>query len=167
VSKNENILILNTGGTFNKIYDQISGELIVPKSDDAVKKIILSSKIDYITIDGLIYKDSLEITIEDRNLLVNYIKKSTYEKILIIHGTDTMSKTAKYLSKFIKNKVVVLTGAMVPYNLDKVEATANLLLAIGFLQKKSKNKIYISMHGNVKKYTKIQKNRKLGIFECL
>ena len=166
MSKNKNILILNTGGTFNKNYDEIKGELIVPNNNLAVESILKHSKITDCTVDGLIYKDSLEINKFDRHLLKEYINMSDYEKIIIIHGTDTMDKTAKFLSKHIKNKTIILTGSMVPYTINPIESTANLLLALGFISTNNKNNIFISMHGYVKKYNKILKNRNLGVFEC-
>lgn len=167
MSKNKNILILNTGGTFSKIYNDIDGNLAVPNHNKAVETILKNSKISNCTVNGLIYKDSLNINQTDRVLLKNQIKKSNYEKIIIIHGTDTMDKTAKYLAKHITNKTIILTGSMVPFSLDKVEATSNFMLAFGYILSNNKNNIYIAMHGNVKKYNKIVKNRILGVFECL
>ena len=166
MSKNKNILILNTGGTFNKIYDEILGELFVPNNNVAIESIIKHSKINNCIVDGLIYKDSLDINKLDRELLKEYIQMSNYDKIIIIHGTDTMDKTAKFLSKYIKNKTVILTGSMVPFSINTIEATSNLLLALGFISTAKKHNIYISMHGYVKKYNKISKNRTLGVFEC-
>lgn len=166
MSNNQKILILNTGGTFNKIYDQISGELFVPQNNTAINGILKQSKIDYITVDGMIFKDSLEINKDDRRKIKNYIKKSVYSKIIIVHGTDTMDLSAQYFSKHLKNKVIVITGSMVPYSIDRQEATANLMLALGFIQTKTKKNVYIAMHGYVKQHNLIQKNRKIGIFEC-
>lgn len=161
------VLILNTGGTFNKVYEQISGRLIVPKNNKAVESILEKAKIKDVTLKGIIYKDSLDITKMDREILRKYINKCGYKKILIIHGTDTMDKTASYLFKNIKNKQILLTGAMEPYSIDPVEAVSNMMSGYGFLKNCKKEGIYISMHGFVKKYNKITKNRKLGVFECL
>ncbi len=160
------ILILNTGGTFNKIYDEIKGKLIVPNNDKAINHIIKTSKIRDVKIEGIIYKDSLDITNDDREFLVQYIQKSKYSKIIIIHGTDTMDKTASYTAKYIKDKQIIFTGAMKPFSINPIEATSNLMIAYGFLNLAIKNNIYISMHGLIKKYTKIIKNRDLGLFEC-
>jgi L-asparaginase len=160
------ILILNTGGTFNKVYDQSSGKLIVPKDNETIKTIVQSTKINYLKIDGMIFKDSLEITKQDRELLKQYILDTKFEKIVIVHGTDTMNKTAKYLCKHIKNKQIVLTGSMVPFSLNQIEPTSNLTQAITFLQKQSKNNVYIAMHGEILKHNKIYKNKEIGIFEC-
>jgi len=166
VSNNKNILILNTGGTFNKVYNEIDGKLEVPRNNKAIENILESAKIINYNLKGLLYKDSLEINDNDRKELQNVIEKSKYKKILIIHGTDTMDKTAKYLSKHLNNKTVILTGAMVPFSIDSIEATSNFMLALGALSMKKEDNIYIAMHGNIKQYTKIKKNRDLGVFEC-
>jgi len=166
VSNKKKILILNTGGTFNKIYREIDGDLIVSQNNDFINDILSYSKIKNCIVEGLLYKDSLEINKKDREILRDYILHSPYKKILLIHGTDTMDKTAKYLSKYIKTKIVILTGSMIPYSINTVEATANFTLALGSLLEKKKNNIYIAMHGNVKRYKNIKKNRELGIFEC-
>jgi len=160
------ILVINTGGTFNKIYDEIDGILKVPKNNKALNSILNNAKISNIKVDGLIYKDSLEITNEDRKNLMLYIQKSRFNKIIIIHGTDTMNQTAIYLDKKIKEKKIVLTGAMKPFSIEPIEATSNLMSAFGFLHSCTKNNIYICMHSLIKKHTKIRKNKKLGIFEC-
>ena len=101
---------------------------------------------------------------DDRELIVKTIKDCKNEKIIIVHGTDTMDLTAKYLDKKIKDKTIILTGAMLPISINKVEATLNFSQAIGFLNSNIKNGIYISMHGSVKNYTKLLKNRDLGKF---
>jgi L-asparaginase len=166
VKNNNKILILNTGGTFNKIYNPLIGKLIVPKNNNAIDDILLKSNIYNIKVDNLIYKDSLEINKADRLELVQYIKKSNYNKIIIIHGTDTMNMTAKFLDKNIKTKQIILTGAMIPYSINKIEAISNFMIGYGFLINNNNNNIYISMHGNIKKYTKIKKNYQKGIFKC-
>lgn len=166
MNDNKNILILNTGGTFNKVYNEINGKLFVPHHNQAIDYILKTSKINNIKVDGIIYKDSLDIKKSDRKKLVQYINKSTYKKIIIIHGTDTINITAKYLKKKIKNKLIVLTGSMKPFSINPIEATANLMTAFGFIQTCKENKVYICMHGLIKQPNKIKKNKKLGLFEC-
>ena len=165
MNNSNKILILNTGGTFNKIYDEKLGQLIVPKNNNAISKLLKISKIKNITIDGIIYKDSLDITNKDRKELVDYINSYNYEKIIIIHGTDTMNLTAIYLAKKIKHKQIIITGSMKPFSIDPIESVSNFMSAYGFLNSCKKNNIYISMHGLIKKHNKIKKNKKLGIFE--
>ena len=161
------ILILNLGGTFNKVYNPISGELDVPKNNSALEDIFKKAKISHIKIKGLIYKDSLDIDEDDRLELLRYIQNSSFDKILIIHGTDTMDKSADTLFKALKEKTVVLTGAMIPYSIDPVEAASNLMLCYGFLQNSEKKGVFIGMHGFVKEHDKIKKNKQKGVFECL
>jgi L-asparaginase len=158
------ILVINTGGTFNKIYDEIDGILKVPKNNKALKQIFQISKISNIKIVGMLYKDSLDLTKKDRKQLLAYILKSNYSKIIIVHGTDTMNETASFLAKHIKNKTIILTGSMKPFEIEPIEATSNLLSAFGFLTNSKKKNIYISMHGLIKKHTKIKKDKKRKIF---
>ena len=159
------ILILNTGGTFNKIYDPVKGELIVPKNNSIINEIANKTKIE-LSIEGLIFKDSLQMDENDRLKIFNYLKDCKYKKIIIIHGTDTMNLTAQFLHDKLKDKQIVLTGAMIPYSIDGIEATSNLMTAYGFLLSNKKGGVFISMHGFVKKHNKIKKNKNLGVFEC-
>src|SRR5574344_354393 len=99
-----------------------------------------------------------------RELIVKTIKDCKNQNIIIVHGTDTMDLTAKYLDEKIKDKTIVLTGAMLPISINKVEATLNFSQAIGFLNSNCENGIYISMKGSIKKYKKLIKNRELGKF---
>ena len=166
MNKNNKILILNSGGTFNKIYNQLNGQLEIQQNNQNIKQILESSKISDCKVDSILYKDSLDINSKDRAKIINYIQKSNFKKIIIIHGTDTINKTAKLIKKKIFDKTIVLTGAMLPFSINPIEATANLIGAYSFIKYKNKKDIYISMHGNTKKYNKIKKNRTLGIFEC-
>ncbi len=166
MKNNNNILIINTGGTFNKLYNELNGSLVIKKNNDLIKDIIEKSKINNLEVQGILYKDSLDITFEDRKLLVKFINQCKYKKIIIIHGTDTIDQTALFLEENIKEKEIILTGAMVPYSINKVEAVSNLMMGYGYLLSNHKNGIWISMHGMVKKNENIKKNRELGVFEC-
>jgi L-asparaginase len=157
------MLILNTGGTFNKRYDPKSGELIVPADNVAINSII-SVFSDSIAVEGLLYKDSLEMTRDDRELLAKTISQSNEKFIIIVHGTDTMDLSAQHLFQLALEKVIVFTGAMVPFSIDTIEATANLSMAIGYVRNAS-NGVYIVMQGVCGSYDKVIKNRELGQFE--
>jgi len=163
----EEVLILNTGGTFNKKYNQIKGLLEVNNDSTFVNNILddIYKSNKKPLIEGLIYKDSLDITKKDRKELLKRIQTSKYKKIIIIHGTDTMNKTAKFLNKNIKNKQIIIVGSMQPYTLSKIECTGNLMMAIGYINNKIKNNIYICMNGIVQKHNKIKKNYKKAVFE--
>ena len=160
------IIIIDTGGTFNKIYDPIDGKLKIDKTSIAVKTILEKIKVEDYSIKNLIGKDSLDITKKDRKLLADFIKGTQFDKIIIIHGTDTIDTTALFLQHHIKNKTIILTGSMIPFSIDPIEATSNFSIALGFIKQCIKSNIYIAMHGHVKKYDKIKKNKTLGIFEC-
>ncbi|MFY9100318.1 asparaginase domain-containing protein [Aliarcobacter cryaerophilus] len=158
------ITIINTGGTFNKRYNPLSGELDVPKDSLALDEIIsYCYNIDFDVLN-VISKDSLDMSDADREFIVKTIKNCKNENIIIVHGTDTIDLTASFIDENIKDKTIVLTGAMLPISINKIEATLNFASAIGFLNANIKNGIYISMHGSVKNYKKLIKNREIGQF---
>jgi len=161
----EKLLILNTGGTFNKVYNPLKGELEVPKDAKALEAILRYFYNTSYELINIVHKDSLEMNDADRALILHHIEQSLASKVLIVHGTDTMDITARFLSLHVKNKMVLLTGAMVPYSIDGIEATANLSMALGALHVGKDFGIYIAMHGLVAKHNAIFKNREKGIFE--
>ena len=163
----KNILILNTGGTFNKIYSQVNGILHVPSNSYAVESILndIYKENNKPNILTMISKDSLEIKKKHRKKLEKTIQASKEEKIIIIHGTDTMNKTAKFLNKRIKNKTIILTGSMQPFSLSHIEPTGNLFMALGYIKNKNKNGIYICMNGIVDKFERIKKDYKKAVFK--
>jgi L-asparaginase len=157
------ILIISTGGTFNKVYDPLNGELTVDNTSKALEEIASKwlCEFEILTIIG---KDSLDMTNHDRLELLATISHSSYEYVIIIHGTDTMNITAEYLFDGDCKKCIVFTGAMVPYSIDPVEATANLCSAYGYINALEKSGIYIAMNGVMDVYEKVKKDRKLGKF---
>ena len=162
-----NILILNTGGTFNKKYNQKTGTLDVPSDSDVVKNILndIFKTNKKPKISTIISKDSLDIKKKDRFLILEMIKNAKEDKIVIIHGTDTMNKTAKFLNKHINNKSIILTGSMQPFSISQIEPTGNLLMALGFIQNQNKKGIFISMNGIVDRYDKVKKDYKKALFK--
>ena len=158
------ITVLNTGGTFNKRYNPMTGNLDVPADSLSLDKIIKSCPNIVFDVKNIISKDSLDFIQEDRELILENIKNSISDKIIIIHGTDTVDLTAKFIDENIKDKKIVFTGAMIPMSIDEVEATMNFSLAMGFLNATIENGIYLSMHGVVVEYFKLLKNRSLGQF---
>jgi L-asparaginase len=159
-----NVTIINTGGTFNKRYNPIKGQLEVPSDNKALEKIIAAChNVDFELIN-VVSKDSLDMSDEDRELIVQSVKNTKNDKIIIIHGTDTIHLTSALLKGEVKNKKIVFTGAMVPMSIDEVEATMNFSQALGFLSANIKNGTYISMHGVVVDCSKLVKNRELGQF---
>jgi len=163
----QKITIINTGGTFNKRYNPSSGELIVDKTSSALKDITQKWLHSFDEIINTVGKDSLDMLESDRAKIVETIKKAKNHKIIIIHGTDTMDITAHYLHDANIDKEIILTGAMIPYSIDPVEATANLASAFGYIKAIEKSGIYISMNGVIGEYKSIVKNRELGRFEYI
>ena len=160
----EKILIINTGGTFNKIYNPISGNLEIDSSGKAIETIAKSWLIDF-KIINIIGKDSLDMIDSDREEIYRTIEESGFHKIIIVHGTDTIDKTAKYLDELNLDKQIILTGAMVPFSINPIEATANLSSAYGYLLILKENRVYIAMNGKIDLCKRVIKNRGKGYFE--
>ena len=158
------ISVLNTGGTFNKRYNPILGKLEVPSDNIALDKIVKSCfNVDF-EIKNIVSKDSLDFTDADRETILENILNSKSDNIIIIHGTDTVDLTSKFIEDKVGNKKIVFTGAMVPMSIDEVEATMNFSQAIGFLNAPIENGIYLSMHGVVVEHSKLKKDRNVGQF---
>ena len=160
------MLILNTGGTFNKRYNPLTGLMEVPYDNQAVEKILKTFTYE-IKMAGLIYKDSLDMTADDRKMLADIILNSEEKAFVVVHGTDTMHQSARLLNEVVSDQVVVFTGAMVPYAVDPVEATANLAMAIAYANMQSVPGAYICMQGSAAPYDQLQKNRESGKFELV
>jgi len=158
------ITIINTGGTFNKRYNPIKGMLEVPSDNIALDKIIRSCHNVEFEIHNIISKDSLDIDDNDREIIVDVINQTKNEKIIIIHGTDTIDITSAFLKKKILNKTIVFTGAMVPLSIDEAEATMNFSLSLGFLSANCANGVYLAMHGIVLDSEKLFKDKSKGKF---
>ena len=159
----QKITIISTGGTFNKIYNPKTGELDIDKSSKALQ--VLAKKwLCHLEVVNLIGKDSLEMTQEDRNLLITSIKNCESKHIIVVHGTDTMDITANALAQAQLQKSIVLTGAMLPFSIDPIEATANLASAYGYLQNVTSNGITIAMNGVIDYYLNVKKDRTQGKF---
>lgn len=160
------MLILNTGGTFNKRYNPLTGEMEVPYDNLAVEKILehFTYKID---MAGTIYKDSLDMSSEDRKIIASIILASTDKKFVVVHGTDTMYLSAAFLDELVTDQVVVFTGAMVPFEINPVEATANLAMAIGYAKSQSVGGAYICMQGSALPHAELVKNKNTGKFEIV
>jgi len=157
------ILFIQTGGTIDKDYPKTKNGWAFEINEPAVKRILekVNCSFNY-SIISLLKKDSLEINNEDRLLILNKCKGAKENKIIITHGTDTMNITAKFL-KEIKNKTIIVTGAMRPERFSNSDADINLGLAIGAVQSLSKG-IYIAMNGLVIPHHKMERNKDTGQF---
>ena len=159
------VQIFVTGGTFDKEYNEISGELKF--NNTHLEEILELGRSQVNTsIKTLMMKDSLEMTDKDRSLILSECKKSDVDQVIITHGTDTMVETAKFIAKKKLNKTVVLTGAMIPINFGSSDGLFNLGSALGFVQSLQYG-VYIAMHGRCFSYNKVKKNLQSGIFELI
>jgi L-asparaginase len=157
------IAVFSTGGTFNKVYNPLRGQLEVDAGSGAIEEIMAKWHCRF-ELHNLLHKDSLEMNDRDREELTQAILGSDREKILIIHGTDTIDWTAATLEAKIPDRQILLTGAMIPYSIDPVEATANFAAAVGWLLGNDTHGIYVAMHGLILPHDAIYKNRSKGIF---
>ncbi|RXJ60740.1 asparaginase domain-containing protein [Candidatus Marinarcus aquaticus] len=158
------VSIINTGGTFNKRYNPIKGQLEVPLDHKALEKILASTHNVEFEIIDVVSKDSLDMTNEDRLTIYEAIQNCSNEKVIVIHGTDTVDLTSALIKEKKCEKTVVFTGAMVPMSIDEVEATMNFSLALGYLSHTTQKGTFIAMHGVVVDCSKLVKNRALGQF---
>jgi len=160
------MLILNSGGTFNKRYNPINGELEVPYDNQAIDDILQSTDFDY-DLAGVVYKDSLDIDINDRKMFASIIMESKDDSFIIVHGTDSMNISAEFLNEIFQDRKIVFVGAMKPHEIDKQESSLNLGMAIGFLQAAPENGVYICMSGHVKLWNNLVKDKSKGKFEVV
>jgi len=154
--------IFVTGGTFDKEYDEITGNLFFKKTHLREMLDLGRAKID-INISTLMMKDSLEMDKNDRSIVVDNCSKSIESNVIITHGTDTMIDTATSIANAKLNKTIVLTGAMIPYKFGSSDGLFNLGAAIGFVQSLP-NGVYIAMNGKYFHYDKVKKNKEIGEF---
>lgn len=157
------IRIFVTGGTFDKEYDMLTGNLYF--RDTHIKEILeLGRSLVDVRITTLMMVDSLDMTDDDREMILFNCRKCKEDKILITHGTDTITETAKALGALNLNKTIVLTGAMIPYKFGSSDGLFNLGSSLGFVQSLP-NGVYVTMNGMCFNHDNVKKNRKLGIFE--
>jgi L-asparaginase len=157
------IKIIITGGTFDKEYNELTGQLFF-KDTHLPEMLRLGRCIADLDVTTLLMMDSLEMTDEHRQLIALYCKKTKEKNIVITHGTDTMQQTAKYLSKHVTKKTIVLTGAMVPYKFGSSDGLFNLGSALAFVQTLSQG-VYVAMNGKYFHANEVTKNKQKGIFE--
>jgi L-asparaginase len=160
-----NIKIFVTGGTFDKEYNELNGTLFFKETHLPEMLKLGRSKVQ-IDIQTLMMIDSLEMTNANREQIVDQCKQIGEEKIIITHGTDTMTETAALLANRISNKTIVLTGAMVPYKFGSSDGLFNLGSAIAFVQTLPHG-VYVAMNGQYFKAGSVRKNKQTGSFESI
>jgi L-asparaginase len=159
------IRIFITGGTFDKEYNELTGKLYFNNTHMTQLLDMGRCKVDT-EVRTLMMVDSLEMTEEDRQLILHQCTQCEEDKIVITHGTDTMSITAKLLGENIKNKTIIITGAMIPITFGSSDGLFNLGGAIAFAQALPHG-VYVAMNGRYFNYNNVVKNTKTGSFEEL
>lgn len=157
------IKVFVTGGTFDKEYNELNGNLFFKETHLHEMLDLGRSRLD-LSITTLMMKDSLDFIEADRQIIATACQKCKEDKILITHGTDTMTLTASYLAKHCPGKTIVLTGAMVPYKFGSSDGLFNLGSALAFVQILNPG-VYIAMNGKIFEANKVQKNTDKGEFE--
>ena len=155
--------LIATGGTIDKIYNPLTGQLDV--GPPVLPAILATAGLaaDDLVVNGVLRKDSLEITDEERGRLAAAVAAAPAERILITHGTDTMGASAKVIAAAAPGKTVVLTGAMVPYSVAGSDAAFNVGVAYAAAQWLPAG-VYIAMHGAVLPHAAYTKDRSQGRF---
>jgi L-asparaginase len=157
------IKIIVTGGTFDKEYNELTGELFFNNTHLPEMLKLGRSRIE-LKIVTLMMRDSLHITNSDVNVILEECQNSEEDKILITHGTDKMTFTAKILGQSIKNKTIVFTGAIIPYAFGSSDGLFNLGSALAFVQTLPYG-VYVAMNGRYFNYDNVSKNKQNGNFE--
>ena len=163
MKRKELIRILITGGTIDKEYDPLTGEMTFAKSHLSNMLNQVRSRVEVI-LEEVMLKDSLHMKEEDREEILRRCIESPENKIIITHGTDTMAETARVLGRNINDKTIVLVGAMIPYAFGASDALFNLGCAFAAVQALPRG-IYITMNGKIFPWDHVRKNRESGEFE--
>lgn len=160
------IQILITGGTFDKSYNHIKGDLFFEKTH--LPEMLKRSKCRLnVKIKTLMMIDSLEMTENDIEKIIDECIKSASKRIVITHGTDTMVHTASKIASKINDKTIVLTGAMIPYAFgSSSDGFFNLGSALSFVQTLKKG-VYIAMNGQYFDYNNVIKDKEKGYFKTI
>lgn len=159
------VRIIVTGGTLDKVHDPLTEGLAFSQSQDTqLPEILHQARCHFPQIDVLMMKDSLDFDAEDRQLLVDRIQAVAEQAIVITHGTSTMGETARFLEQRVRNKTVVLTGAMRPHSFGASDASFNLGGAISAAQLLAPG-VWGVMNGRIFAAQHLEKNHTLGRFD--
>lgn len=159
------IRIFITGGTFDKEYNELNGQLYF-KETHLNELLALGRSLVPVNIKTLMMIDSLEMTAADRERITRECKECEEKRIIITHGTDTMTVTAGVLAENIRNKTIVLTGAMIPIKFGSSDGLFNLGSALAFAQTLPHG-VYVAMNGRYFNWNNVRKNKETGVFEEL
>ncbi len=159
------IRIVVTGGTFDKVYDELTGRLFF-KETHLPEMLSRGRCLVDVEVEKLMMVDSLDMTEADRARIVERCARCPEARVVVTHGTDTMSETARALHAAGLAKTIVLTGAMIPYAFGSSDGLFNLGSALSFAQALPPG-VYVAMNGRVFAGDRVRKNRASGIFEDL
>jgi L-asparaginase len=157
------IRIFVTGGTFDKNYNELTGELFFKDSHLPEMLKLGRCNLD-LEIRTLMMIDSLQMSDDDRQIVLQHCRKAPESRIVITHGTDTMVETAGVLARGVADKTIVLTGAMIPYKFGSSDGLFNLGSALAFAQTLPTG-VYVAMNGRYFAWNQVRKNRQTGMFE--
>ncbi len=150
------ILVLSTGGTIDKVYFDAMSEYEV--GDSIIPELLREANVQVpFRHIGLMRKDSLDLTDEDRLAICSAIAAEPEQRVVITHGTDTMTATAAELNG-LTNRTIVLTGSMAPARFARTDATFNVGMAIAAVQTLAPG-VYLAMNGQVFVAADVQKDR--------
>jgi L-asparaginase len=159
----ERIRVFITGGTFDKAYNELTGQLFFEESH--LPEMLKLGRCNLeLEVRTLMMIDSLQMTGEDRRSILQQCQRAPENRIVITHGTDTMVETAKVLALGVADKTIVLTGAMIPYKFGSSDGLFNLGSALAFAQTLPQG-VYVAMNGRYFPWNRVRKNRKTGMFE--
>jgi L-asparaginase len=157
------IRILVTGGTFDKEYNELTGELYFQSTHTPDMLRLGRCRLD-VEVETLMMIDSLQMTSADRALILERCRAVPENLIVVTHGTDTMAETAAVLGSGLTGKTVVLTGAMIPYTFGSSDGMFNLGTALAFVQTLEVG-VYVAMNGQCFPWDSVRKDKKRGVFE--
>ena len=163
MAREDTIRILIAGGTIDKEYDPLTGELTFVKSHLSHMLSQVRCRVS-VVLQEVMLKDSLQMRDEDREEILKTCINCVEDKILITHGTDTMVETARFLGQNVKGKTVVLVGAMIPYAFGASDALFNLGCAFAAVQALQPG-VYITMNGKIFTWDSVRKNKESKDFE--
>lgn len=159
------ILVLTTGGTIDKNYFDALSEYQI--TDSGIPGLLTEARVALpFRVVELMRKDSLELTEADRALIAAAARAAPESRIVVTHGTDTMTDTARVLSAEVPGKVIVLTGALSPARFAETDAGFNLGMAFATAQVAAPG-VWIAMSGEVFDGLKVRKDRAAGRFVAL
>jgi L-asparaginase len=159
------IRILVTGGTIDKEYNRLNGELTftethLPKMLEQVHCTL------EVRIESVLLVDSLFMRDEDRLNVLERCRAAPEERVVVTHGTDTMVETATVLGRNLRGKTVVLVGAMIPFAFGNSDALFNLGCALTAVQLLAEG-VYLTMNGRIFRWDNVRKNKSVGLFESI